>query len=251
MRYRCIVSFKKKFGSASSSLKKEWWNRVKYELSILESRDFSSYMLIVADYINWAKSEGIPVGPGRGSAGGSLVSFLIGITSVNPLDFGLMFERFHNKEKKSFPDIDTDFADPSRVKEYLKLKYGADRVASISNWSTLSPKVVIKDVARSLNLGGDKSSAFKIANHITSIMPDAKTIEKAMDMSEEFSSFMKKYPKLYEYASKLQGLTRNWGVHAAGLVISDEPLYNFVPLRIDESGQTVTQWEKNRCEKMV
>ncbi|MDB2481532.1 DNA polymerase III subunit alpha [bacterium] len=183
------------------------------------------------------------------SAGGSLVSYLISITSVNPLEYGLIFERFHNKEKKSFPDIDTDFAHPSRVKEYLKEKYGAERVASISNWSTLSPKVVIKDVARSLNLGGDKSTAFKISNHITSIMPDAKTIEEAMSMSKEFASFMEKYPKLYEYASKLQGLTRNWGVHAAGVVISDEPLYNFVPLRIDDTGQTITQWEKNRCEE--
>ena len=183
------------------------------------------------------------------SAGGSLVSYLIGITSVNPLEYGLIFERFHNKEKKSFPDIDTDFAHPGKVKEYLKEKYGAERVASISNWSTLSPKVVIKDVARSLNLGGDKSTAFKISNHITSIMPDAKTIEDAMKMSKEFASYMEKYPKLYEYASKLQGLTRNWGVHAAGVVISDEPLYNFVPLRIDETGQTITQWEKNRCEE--
>jgi DNA polymerase III alpha subunit/intein/homing endonuclease len=183
------------------------------------------------------------------SAGGSIVSYLTGITSVNPMDYGLLFERFHNKEKKSFPDIDTDFANPARVKEYLKNKYGEDKVASISNWSTLSPKVIIKDVARSLRLGGDKSAAFKIANHITSIMPDTKTIEEAMKMSAEFKKQMDRYPKLLEFASKLQGLTRNWSVHAAGVVISDEPLYNFVPLRIDDSGQLVTQWEKNRCEE--
>ena len=249
LRFQCINEFKRRFSSLDPQKKKNYWDRVKYELSVLEARNFSSYMLIVADYINWAKKNSIPVGPGRGSSGGSLVSFLVGITAVNPMDFNLLFERFHNKEKKSFPDIDTDFADPSRVKEYLKEKYGEDRVASISNWSTLSPKVIIKDVARSLRLGGDKSSAFKIANHITSIMPDAKTIEKAMDASKEFRSYMEKYPKLYEYSSKLQGLTRNWSVHAAGVVISDEPLYNFVPLRIDESGQLVTQWEKNRCEE--
>jgi len=249
LRFKCMKSFKLKFSYLSKEKKREYWNRVKYELSILEERNFSSYMLIVADYINWAKESDIPVGPGRGSAGGSLVSYLTGITSVNPMDYGLLFERFHNKEKKSFPDIDTDFADPSKVKEYLKNKYGEDRVASISNWSTLSPKVIIKDVARSLRIGGDKSSAFKIANHITSIMPDAKNIEDAMKKSKEFKSYMERYPRLYQFASKLQGLTRNWSVHAAGVVISDEPLYNFVPLRIDDSGQTVTQWEKNRCEE--
>ena len=249
LRYRCMQSFKEKFSGLNSAEKRERWDRVKYELSILEARDFSSYMLIVADYINWAKKNGIPVGPGRGSAGGSLVSYLIGITSVNPIDYGLMFERFHNKEKKSFPDIDTDFANPGLVKEYLKQKYGEDKVASISNWSTLSPKVIIKDVARSLRLGGDKSTAFTIANHITGIMPDTKTIEEAMELSNEFRQFMNKYPKLYENACKLQGLTRNWSVHAAGLVISDEPLYESVPLRIDDTGQLVTQWEKNRCEE--
>ena len=249
LRYQCMENFKLKFKDLSNSEKKDAWSRVKYELSILEARDFSSYMLIVSDYINWAKQNRIPVGPGRGSAGGSLVSYLIGITSVNPLEYGLMFERFHNKEKKSFPDIDTDFANPAAVKEYLKNKYGEEKVASISNWSTLSPKVIIKDVARSLRLGGDKSTAFSIANHITGIMPDTKTIEEAMGLSSEFKSFMDKYPELYKNACKLQGLTRNWGVHAAGLVISDEPLYNFVPLRIDDSGQLVTQWEKNRCEE--
>jgi len=249
LRFRCMKSFKDKFSELNISDKTKYWSRVKYELSILEARSFSSYMLIVSDYINWAKQNNIPVGPGRGSAGGSLVSFLIGITSVNPMEFGLLFERFHNKEKESFPDIDTDFADPSKVKEYLKGKYGEDRVASISNWSTLSPKVIIKDVARSLRLGGDKSTAFKIANHITSIMPDARSIEDAMEVSKEFKSYMLRYPKLYDYASKLQGLTRNWSVHAAGIVISDEPLYNFVPLRIDESGHLVTQWEKTRCEE--
>lgn len=250
LRYKCIEGFKNKLAHKNGGEKKEAWSRVKKELSVLENRDFSSYMLIVADYINWAKDRGMPVGPARGSAAGSLVAFLSGITSVNPLDYGLIFERFHNKEKESFPDIDTDFADPGLVKDYLKEKYGEDRVASISNWSTLSPKVIVKDVARSLQLGGDKSSAFKIANHITSIMPDTKTIEEAMEISTEFRSYMKKYPELLEYSKKLQGLTRNWSVHAAGVVIGDRPLYEMIPLRIDsKTGLTITQWEKKRCEK--
>lgn len=250
LRYKCVEGFKNRFADLEPEKKREYWDRVKKELSVLEAKDFSSYMLIVSDYVNWAKKKGMPVGPARGSAAGSLVAYLTGITSVNPMDFGLIFERFHNNQKTSFPDIDTDFADPSQVKEYLKDKYGEDRVASISNWSTMSPKVAIKDAARSLRLGGDKSSAFKIANHITSIMPDEKTIEKAMEKSKEFAEYMNRYPELYEYASRMQGLTRNWSVHAAGVVIGDRPLYELIPLRIDpESGAVVAQWEKTRVEK--
>ena len=206
LRFRCMEEFKNKLSHLEGKKKKEYWDRVKYELSILEARDFSSYMLIVADYINWAKDNGVSVGPARGSAAGSLVAYLTGITSVDPIEYGLLFERFHNKEKKSFPDIDTDFCKKKRhmVGEYLKSKYGEDRVANISNWSTITPKVAIKDVARSLNIGGDKSSAFKIANYITSIMPETKTLEEALEVSAEFRKYMEKYPELYKYASKLQ-----------------------------------------------
>jgi len=250
LRFKCMQEFKKKLTGLEPEEKKEYWNRVKYELSILEARNFSSYMLIVADYINWSKNNGVPVGPARGSAAGSLVAYLTGITSIDPIKYGLLFERFHNKEKKSFPDIDTDFCKNKRymVGDYLRKKYGYDRVANISNWSTITPKVAIKDVARSLNIGGDKSSAFKIANYITSIMPDTKTLEEAMDISSEFRKYMEKYPKLYEYATKLQGLTRNWATHAAGYVIGDRPLYELVPLRIDKDGVLATQWEKTRTE---
>ena len=250
LRYKCVEGFKSKLKDLDKKSKTEYWNRVKRELAVLEDKDFSSYMLIVADYTNWAKDNGMPVGPARGSAAGSLVAFLSGITGIDPIKYGLIFERFHNSEKKSFPDIDSDFSNPGLVKAYLRKKYGEDKVASISNWSTLSPKVTIKDVARSLNLGGDKSSAFKISNHITSIMPDAKTIEEACKISREFKNYMIKYPKLYENACKLQGLTRNWSVHAAGVVLSDKPLYEMVPLRIDaKTGLVVTQWEKKRCEE--
>jgi DNA polymerase-3 subunit alpha len=249
LRYQCMLGFTNKLGDLSPNDKKEYWERVKKELSILESRDFSSYMLIVADYINWAKNNGIPCGPGRGSASGSLIAYLTGITTIDPIKYDLIFERFHNKEKKSFPDIDTDFADPGRVKEYLKQKYGEDRVASIGNYNTLSPKVIVKDVARSLEVGGSKSAAFKIANVITSTMPDVKSIEDAVQESAVFAAYMKEYPELYEYACKLQGLTRNFAVHAAGVVIGDRPLYELVPLRIDGStGLVITQWEKTRCE---
>lgn len=247
LRYKCIQGFREKLSHLSGEDKELYWDRVKMELSVLEDKNFSSYMLIVSDYINWAKQR-MPVGPARGSSAGSLVAYLTGTTSVDPIEYDLIFERFHNNQKTSFPDIDTDFSDPSLVKEYIKEKYGEDRVASISNWSTLSPKVVIKDVARSLRLGGDKTAAFKIANHITSIMPDAKTLEQAMSDSSQFDAYMQQYPELYEYGEKLQNLTRNWSVHAAGMVIGEEPLHKTVPLRVDDEGGVVTQWEKNRCE---
>ncbi len=251
LRYKCIEGFKKKLEGASKEKKKEYWDRVSTELEVLEMRGFSSYMLIVSDYLNWAKNNGVSTGPARGSAAGSLVAYLTGITTVDPIKHGLLFERFHNKEKKAYPDIDSDFSKAKRdlVQGYLKNKYGADKVAYINNWSTLSPKVVIKDVARSLNLGGDKSSAFEIANHITSIMPDEKTIEGAEKMSPQFAGYLKKYPDLKKYGSPLQGIVRNWSVHAAGFVISDKPLNETVPLRIDEDGNSITQWEKSRCEE--
>lgn len=248
LRFRCIEGFRGKLDHLDNDDKEKYWDRVKVELSVLEEKNFSSYMLIVADYTRWAK-ERMMCGPGRGSAAGSLVAYLAGITDVDPIKYDLIFERFHNSEKKSFPDIDSDFSDPSAVKEYVKGKYGGDKVASISNWSTLTPKVIIKDVARSLRLGGDKSTAFKISNNITSIMPDANSLEEAISSSSQFSEYMRKYPDLREYGEKLQNLTRNWSTHAAGLVIGQDPLCESIPLRIDGDGNVVTQWEKDRCEK--
>ena len=249
LRYKCIEGFREKFENASNEDKEKYWDRVKAELSILESKNFSSYMLIVSDYMTWARKN-MPCGPARGSAAGSLVAFLTKITTIDPLKYDLMFERFQNSEKKSFPDIDSDFSRPDLVKDYIKNKYGVSKVASISNWSTMSPKVAIKDVARSLRIGGDKSTAFEISNHITSIMPDSDTVKDACAESKEFSKLMAKYPDLYKYASKLEGITRNWGVHAAGIVIGDRPLYEVAPLRVDpRDGLVVTQWEKERCEE--
>lgn len=252
LRFKCIEGFKEKTADFDNETREEYWDRVKVELGVLEDKDFSSYMLIVADYINWAKDR-MPVGPARGSAAGSLVAYLTGITSVDPIKYDLIFERFHNNQKTSFPDIDTDFSQPGLVKEYIRDRYGEDRVASISNWSTLSPKVIIKDVARSLRLGGDKSIAFKIATKITDSMGDGKTIEKERKANRTFAAYMDENPELELYASKLQNLTRNWSVHAAGVVIGEEPLSRVIPLRIEQKKDqdeplVVTQWEKTRCE---
>jgi DNA polymerase-3 subunit alpha len=254
LRFRCISGFEGLTEGFDIEKKKQYWSRVKYELSVIEMHNFSSYMLIVADYINWANNNGVMCGPARGSGAGSLVANLIGITKVDPIRYNLLFERFHNKQKKSFPDIDSDFSNPDRVKAYIRDKYGKDYVAQISNWATMSPKVVLKDVARSLEIGGDKASAFKIANHLTSIMPDADTIEEAVNANAELGRFMKQHPEVLEYASKIQNLTRQMSVHAAGVVIGDKPLYEMVPLRMDKdeaNGEvvTATQWEKTRVEE--
>jgi len=254
LRYCCISGFQELTAEFSSDKKRQYWERVKYELSVLELHNFSSYMLIVADYISWANRNGVVCGPARGSGAGSLVAHIIGITKVDPIKYDLLFERFHNKQKKAFPDIDSDFSHPGKVKAYIRDKYGRDYVAQISNWATMTPKVVLKDVARSLEIGGDKSTAFEIANHITAVMPDVDTIEDAVSSNKEIATFMRKYPEVLEHSSKLQNLTRQWSVHAAGVVIGDRPLYEMVPLRIgidEETGDSVaaTQWEKTRAEE--
>lgn len=258
LRYKTSIGFQKLYEHLEPEQIDEYYQRLKSELKILEDKKFSSYMLIVADYIDWAKNNEIMVGPARGSAAGSLVSNLIGITSVDPIKHKLLFARFINKYKKAYPDIDVDFSMPDKVKEYLKKKYGQKRVASISNLAVMSPKVVVKDVARSLELGGlegdsdeiKKSEAFRLANSITKVMPDvAETVQEAMDLSKEFAIFMTKYPELYRHCTRLQNIERQYGVHAAGVVIVNDDLDEIAPLRCDKDGNLVLAWEKERAEE--
>lgn len=253
MRYRCQQSFLSRYGHLENGEKKKYFERLKKELRILEKHNFSSYMLIVSDFVTKAKEKGIMVGPGRGSVGGSLVGYLLDIHVVDPIKYGLLFERFHNAEKTSFPDIDTDFSPDGRdwVEEYIVNKYGKEKVAHVSNLSCMTPKVVIKDIARSLELGGSKSEAFKIANKITSAVPDsAKTFDQALGQSKDLRDAVAKYPELEKYGRKLVGLEKAYATHAAGVVIGDIDLSTYVPLRIDKNGDVSVQYEKNRCEAM-
>lgn len=262
MRYKVWKSFgkyvaKKKMDSKTVA---EYWERLLSEFDILESKDFSSYMLIVSDYVNWAKNNGIPVGPGRGSVGGSLVAFMLNIHKADSIEFGLLFERFQSKLRPSPPDIDLDFA-PSgreRVIDYCRNKYGPEKMAYISNILKLTPKLVIKDVARSLQIGGDKSSAFKIANEVTADIPDTITIngkavkvdtmERALLASVKLRKFIKNYPEVLDYANHLIGLPKTFSTHAAGVIIADIPLDEYVPLRRDNAGNISVQFDKNACE---
>lgn len=253
MRYRCIKTFKEKYKHIKGEKRKEYIKRIEEEIKVLELRNFSSYMLITSDFIRKAKEHGIRVGPGRGSVGGCLVANLLDIHEVDPIQYGLLFERFHNREKTSYPDIDTDFSPDGRawVEQYLINKYGKKRVAHVSNLSTMTPKVVIKDLARSLEFGGSKSDAFKIANAITDAIPaDAKTFDDALQKSEKFRVFCAEYPELEKYGRKLVGLEKTYSTHAAGLLISDIDLDTFVPLRCDKDGVVSVQYEKERCESV-
>ena len=251
MRYRCVKGFKEKYGHLRGTERKKYIKRMMNEIEVFELRNFCSYMLIVSDFIRAAKKQNIPIGPGRGSVGGSFVANLLDIHTVDPIKYGLLFERFHNKEKKAYPDIDTDISPNGRdwVEQYIVNKYGKDKVAHVSNLSRMTPKVVIKDIARSLELGGSKSEAFKIANKITDSIPEnCDTFDEALSKSAEFRRYCARYPELEKYGRKLTGLEKAYATHAAGVVIGDVPLSTYVPLRIDKNGSVSVQYDKDRCE---
>lgn len=257
--WKIFVNYTKDFTMEN---KKIYWDRLLFEIDILESRGFCSYMLIVADFIEWARKNKIDVGPGRGSCAGSLVAFFLGIHTVDSIKYGLLFERFHNKEKKSLPDIDTDFSprDRERVVEYVRQKYGARHVAYISNINTITPKVAISDIARSLNIGGDKSIAFKLAKEVTADIPDKvteddkiidiDTMEKALKYSKKLKTFVQEYPEILDYANEIVGLPRAMSTHAAGVIISDIPLDDYAPLRTDKDGRVAVAYDKDVCEEI-
>ncbi|MCS6984911.1 MAG: DNA polymerase III subunit alpha [Leptospiraceae bacterium] len=226
--------------------------RLEHELSVIHEMGFDGYFLIVWDFIRFAKERGIPVGPGRGSAAGSLVAYALGITSIDPLRYNLLFERFLNPQRKELPDIDIDFCRDRReeVIEYVTQKYGADHVSQIITFGTLSAKAVIKDVARVLDI------EFSYINSLTKVIPNTPGIKLAdtLEMSPELKDFVQKEEKgklLYQVALALEGTPRNAGKHAAGVVISPQPLEEIIPLAKDTStGSVITQFEKTALEKV-
>lgn len=268
MRFKAWKGFGEYTKNFDKETKDKYWKRVLFEVEILESRDFCSYMLIVSDFMVWARNNGIEVGPGRGSASSSLLGFLLKIHDIDSIQYGLVFERFQNRERKQVPDIDLDISprNRERVVDYVANKYGHDCVAQISNINTITPKIAIKDITRSLNIGGDKSAAFKIANDITAIIPDKAhikdenglekiikidTMELAIKHSgKELAEFLQQYPEVLDYANQLVGLPRAAGVHAAGVIISDVPLNEYAPMRRDKDGRLVCQLDKDQCEEM-
>ncbi len=223
--------------------------RLHLELAVMEKTGFLSYFLIVWDFIRHAKSKEIPVGPGRGSAAGSLVAYALGITNIDPLRYHLLFERFLNPERVSPPDIDIDFCynRRSEVIDYVREKYGRENVAQIVTFGTMGAKAVVRDVARVMGLSyGD-------ADRLAKMIPNElkMTLEKALATSPDLKNIVKSsevYTELIETAKTLEGLVRQSSVHAAGVVICGEPLYHFVPLMRDKSEAIVTQYAMEALE---
>ncbi len=205
--------------------------RFDYEYQTITKMDFSGYFLIVQDFINFARSRDIPTGPGRGSAAGSIISYALGITDIDPLRYGLLFERFLNPDRKEMPDIDVDFCTERReeVIQYVRDKYGSDRVGQIITYGTMTAKACLKDVARVLNV------SFEEANAASRMFPDVLgiSIEDALSSSRELKEYAQKgdvQKKLFQVAKTLEGNVRHTGVHAAGIVISPEPLEELLPM---------------------
>ncbi len=214
--------------------------RLEYELGILEKTGFVSYILIVWDFIHFAKQRGIPVGPGRGSAAGSLVAYVLGITDIDPLQYGLIFERFLNPDRISPPDIDVDFCEARRgeVLEYVRQKYGERRVAQIITFGKLKAKSVVRDVGRVMGL------PYAAADRIAKMIPNELniTLDAAVEKNPELKRAVVTEPQtkqLFEFGKILEGLSRNAGVHAAGVVIADRDLTEYIPLCRDVKGNDV------------
>lgn len=262
MRYKVIEAFDKKFAKLNKEEKEIRKKRVFKEIKVLEENNFSSYMLIVADFIKWAQNNGIMVGCGRGSVGGCLVAYLLDIHRVDPIKYNLIFERFQNAYKKDLPDIDTDFASNGleKVKEYVINKYGIEYCAYVSNINTYTPKNVIPDLIKSLrnslpNLIEEGVNYVKISEEIKQAIPEknernekVNSFEEALQLSSQLRKIIEKEPRLSKYAQKIIGNPKEFSTHAAGLCISNKPIYKFAPIRVDKNGSVAVQFEKTTCE---
>lgn len=234
----CREGLVKRYGN----VKPEHEERLKHELGIINTMGFASYFLIVADFINYAKSQGIPVGPGRGSGAGAMVAYTLGITDICPLKYGLLFERFLNPDRLSMPDLDIDFADTGRdeVIQYVRKKYGEEKCAQIITFGSMQARLVIKDVARAMGFTPTES------NNIAKLIPQNSSIVEALKTSADLAKLVKSEPKvekLINTSQKLEGLKRHTGVHAAGMVIANEEITNYSPLAKGSRDIITTQYD--------
>ena len=231
---------------------KEIIDRLEDELSVIKKTGFAPYFLIVQDFVNWAKENRIVVGPGRGSAGGSLVAYLLNITNINPLKYNLLFERFLNPGRtKTLPDIDLDFTDRRRdeVINYVAEKYGRDKVAQIITFGTMASRAVVRDVGRALNYN------YSFCDKIAKLIPFGYSLDETLAKIREFRELYQSDPKiekLVNFAKKLEGCARHASTHACGVVISKEPLDEIVPLQFPTQNDQniVTQYEMHAIEDL-
>lgn len=229
--------------------KQPYLDRLHEEVEMIIKMGFPGYFLIVGDFIQWSKDNDIPVGPGRGSGAGSLVAYSLSITNINPLPYNLLFERFINPERISMPDFDIDFcqAGRGRVIDYVTQKYGEDRVGQIITFGKLQAKAVLRDVSRVFSL------PYSEADMLSKMVPDELgiTLEKALEMEPKFSELMETDPKIRQIiniSKRLEGLLRHASIHAAGVIITNEPLVKYCPLFKGKEGEKVVQFDKDFSE---
>ncbi|MBQ7676769.1 MAG: DNA polymerase III subunit alpha, partial [Lachnospiraceae bacterium] len=247
LRKLCSDGMERRYGDERA----KYMDRLDYELSVIEKMGYVDYFLIVWDFINYARTNGIPVGPGRGSAAGSIVSYSIGITDIDPIKYALIFERFLNPERVSMPDIDVDFDYVRRgeVIDYVVKKYGKECVTQIVTFGTLKAKGVIRDVGRV------QSFPYSFVDAIAKAVPDTLgiTIDDALSMNPELKARYENEPdvkSIIDTARQLEGLPRQAGMHAAGVVIAQRPMDEFVPLARSKEGQIVTQFTMTTIEEL-
>jgi DNA polymerase III subunit alpha len=231
----------------------QYRERCRTELLVIQKMGFSGYFLIVWDFINWAKEHGIPVGPGRGSGAGSAVAWALRITDIDPLEFKLLFERFLNPERVSMPDFDVDFCMNRRgeVIKYVQEKYGHDRVGQIATFHQLKARGVIRDIARAMEI------PFGEADKLAKLVPEpvagkSPPVREAIEQTPELKQLYNESPlhrELLDLAASLEGLNRNAGMHAAGIVIAEEPLWEYVPCFRGQNDEIVTQFAMKEVEK--
>ena len=247
LNYLCQEGMKERYPENADELQE----RLRYELEVIRKMGYVDYFLIVWDYINYAKEHDIIVGPGRGSAAGSIVSYCLKITDIDPIKYSLLFERFLNPERVSMPDIDVDFCFERRqeVIDYVRAKYGDDRVVQIVTFNTLQAKGVIRDVGRVMDL------PYAYVDSIAKLVPNELniTLDRALEISPELKKMYEtddQVQHLITMAKRLEGLPRNSGMHAAGVVICKEPAENFVPLSRAADGSVTTQFTMTTIEEL-
>ena len=253
LEHLALEGAKRRFGDP---LPTEAQERFDYEMEVIKGTGYAGYFLITQDFIRWARDHDIPVGPGRGSAAGSLVAYALGITNLDPLEFDLLFERFLNPERISMPDIDIDFCYERRgeVIEYTRQKYGKDAVGQIITFGTMKSRAVIRDVGRAL--GFEPSETDRIAKLIPNQPGQAFTVQEAVDGIKEVKDFYnldERHKQLFDYSITLEGLARHASVHAAGVVIAPGPIDDYVPVSVPtgknggngDDAMVVTQYDMN------
>jgi DNA polymerase-3 subunit alpha len=245
LRELCDAGLKRRYDETTPEIRE----RLEYELDVISKTGFSSYFLIVQDFIMWAKNRNIAVGPGRGSAAGSLVAYLTGITDIDPIKYDLLFERFLNPERVSQPDVDTDFADIRRddVLTYVEEKYGKDHVAQIITFGTMAARASIRDVGRVLGL------SYGYCDRISKLIPMFTTLDQAIAQVPELSELINQdadAQRLIAIARKLEGVVRHTSTHACAVVITKEPLTTQIPLQKDQDGAIITQYSMNPVDNL-